>query len=43
MAHRASEKGDVAIIIDKNADQAKETENLIKAAGLAAGCLFQPI
>jgi len=36
LAQRVSEKGDVAIIIDKNADQAKETETLIKASGLAA-------
>jgi NAD(P)-dependent dehydrogenase (short-subunit alcohol dehydrogenase family) len=36
IAQRVSEKGDVAIIIDKDADQAKETEALIKASGLAA-------
>lgn len=36
IALRASERGDVAVIIDKNADQAKETEKLIKAAGFQA-------
>jgi 3-oxoacyl-[acyl-carrier protein] reductase len=36
LAQRVSEKGDFAIIIDKNVDQAKETETLIKTSGLAA-------